>query len=507
MANEKGVTELSALISESEETSDSNQRQLRKSVSCIHAFAFIVGSLFGSGIFISPSLVARETSNMGMAIVVWIVSAIPCLFGALCFCELATMLQKTGGQYIFIKEAFGHVAAFVTVWTQTFVMYPSSKAVMAITIANHIIEPFYDITSTNGIWITKGVAIFSMLIAVIINSVSTTFVTRTQVFFTVIQTAAVLFLAALGLWKVSTGHTSNYNHMFANTTRDFDIGSFGLALYNSLWAYDGWGRISCITEEMKNLNRDLWLSIVTGIPFVLFCYVLINFALMSVLTHDEIASSETVVTTFVQKIFGNKVAMMIPLVVAFSCFSSMNGGVFMQPRIFLSAAREGQLPEPLSYIHRDKRTPVPATVFLFILTIFWILVNGTGTQALITSSSFAVWLLYTIAIASVLVLRVTKPDAPRPFKVWIANPIFTDLCGLILVMAPFIKRPAESGFTLAFILSSLPVYYILIYKHDCLPERFKIWKENFYGFILDHSNLVPCIFKADNEAEDDNDNL
>ena len=507
MAKERGITELSALISESEATSDSNQRQLRKSLTCIHAFAYIVGHLFGSGIFISPSLVARETSNMGMAIVVWIVSAIPCLFGALCFCELAIMLQKTGGEYIFIKEAFGDIAAFVAVWTQTFVIFPSGKAILAITIADHIIAPFYDITSTNGIWITKGVAIFSMLITVIINSVSTTFVSRTQVFFTVIQTTAVLFLAALGLWKVSTGHTSNYTHMFANTTRDFDIGSFGLALYNGLWAYDGWGLISCITEELTNLKRDLWLSIVTGIPFVVICYVLINLALMSVLTHDEIASSETVATTFVQKIFGNKVGMIMPPVVALSCFSCINGAVFMQSRIFLSAAREGQLPEPLSYIHRDKRTPVPASDFLFILTIFWILANGTGTQTLITSFSFAVWLTYTIAIASVFVLRVTKPDALRPFKVWIANPIFTDLCGLILVLAPFIKRPVESSFTFAFILLSLPIYYFFIHKHDCLPECLKTCKKNLYRFILNHSNLVPCIFKADNEVEDDKDNL
>eukprot|EP00112_Aurelia_sp_Birch-Aquarium-sp1_P007898 Seg1862.1 transcript_id=Seg1862.1/GoldUCD/mRNA.D3Y31 product="Glycoprotein-associated amino acid transporter b0,+AT1" protein_id=Seg1862.1/GoldUCD/D3Y31 len=470
METENDATESSALISNSAAISDFTVGQLRRNLGCIHAFSYIVGHLFGSGIFISPSLVARETSNMGMAVVVWVVAAIPCLFGALCFCELATMLQKTGGEYIFIKEAFGDVAAFVTVWAQTFVIYPSGKAILAITIADHIIAPFYDITSTNGIWMTKGVAILSMLITVIINSVSTSFVSRTQVLFTVIQTGAVLFLAALGLWKVSTGHTSNYTHMFANTSTDFDVGSFGIALYNGLWAYDGWGLISCITEELTNLERDLWLSIVTGIPFVIFCYVLINFALMSVLTHAEIASSETVATTFVQKIFGNKVAMIMPPLVALSCFSCINGAVFMQSRIFLSAAREGQLPEPLSYIHRDKRTPVPAAVFLFILTTFWILANGTGTQTLITSFSFAVWLTYTIAIASVFVLRVTKPDAPRPFKVWIANPIFTDLCGLILVMAPFIKRPVEGSFTLAIILLSLPIYYFLIGRHDKLPD-------------------------------------
>eukprot|EP00112_Aurelia_sp_Birch-Aquarium-sp1_P011473 Seg2412.3 transcript_id=Seg2412.3/GoldUCD/mRNA.D3Y31 product="Glycoprotein-associated_amino acid transporter b0,+AT1" protein_id=Seg2412.3/GoldUCD/D3Y31 len=506
MATENKLSEASALLDEPT-FSDPSGKRLRKSLSYIHAFAYIVGQLFGSGIFISPSLVARETSNMGMAIVVWVVSAIPCLFGALCFCELAIMLQKTGGEYVFIKEAFGNVAAFVTAWTQTFVIHPSGKAVLAVTVSEHIISPFYDIQSTYGPWVTKVVAICVVLIVFIINCVSTSFVTKTQLFFTMCQTIAVIVLAALGLWKVSTGHTSNYYHMFANTTADFDFGSFGLALYNGLWAYDGWGLIANITEELHNVQRDLWLSIVTGIPFAMLCYVLINLALMSVLSRDEIARSETVATTFVGKIFGKKAALIMPPVVALSCFSCMNGAYFMQLRTVLSAAREGQLPEPLSYIHRDKRTPVPAAVFLFILTALWILAAGTGIQTLITSFSFAVWLMYGLAIASVFVLRVQQPNAPRAFKVWIANPIFTDICAMILVIAPFIKRPVESSVTSALILLSLPVYYFLVYKHDSLPELFKTCKKKIYAFILDHTKLVPCIFDPKSEEEDDNSNL
>eukprot|EP00112_Aurelia_sp_Birch-Aquarium-sp1_P009658 Seg2103.4 transcript_id=Seg2103.4/GoldUCD/mRNA.D3Y31 product="Glycoprotein-associated amino acid transporter b0,+AT1" protein_id=Seg2103.4/GoldUCD/D3Y31 len=494
------ISEKSALIL-SPTSSNSNGAKLRKSLGCIQAFAYIVGILFGGGLFISPSLVARETSNMGMALVVWVISAMPCLFGALCFCELATMLKKTGGEYIFIKEAFGNVPAFVTVWAQTFIIFPAGKAILAITIGEYLLAPFYDIESTTGLWITKFIAIFSMLIVVITNLVSTSFVGRTQIFFTVVQTTAVLFLVVLGLWKVSTGHTSNYKHMFANTTRDFNFGSFSIALYDSLLAYDGWGLISCITEELHNLERDLWLSVVTGIPFVMLCYVLVNLAFMSALTRDEIASSATVATTFVQNIFGKKVAMIMPPAIALSCFCCMNGAAFMECRVMLSAAREGQLPEPLSYIHRDKRIPIPATIFLFILTTLWILPMGTGIQALITSYSYAVWLTYALAIISVLVLRVRRPNAPRPFKVWIANPIFTGVIAVILVIAPFVKQPIESSFTLAFIVSSLPAYYFLIYKHDSLPERFISCKKSIYRFILDHASLVPCIFDDDKETE------
>ena len=141
------------------------------------------------------------------------------------------------------------------------------------------------------------------------------------------------------------------------------------------------------------------------------------------------------------------------------------------------------------------------------MTIIWILAAGTGTQTLLTSFSFAVWLIYALAIASVLVLRVHQPNAPRPFKVWIVNPLFTDICAMILVIAPFIKRPFESSFTLALILLSLPGYYFLVYKHDDLPELFRRYKKKMYVFILDHTNLVHCIFNPNNEEEDDDDNL
>ena len=495
--------ETSSLLKDSEAYKDSTGRELRKSLSFANAFSYVVGVLFGSGIFISPSLVARETSNMGMAIVVWVVSPIPCLLAALCYCELATLLKKTGGEFIFIKEAFGDLAAFVTIWAQAFIIFPLSHAILSITIGEHIISPFYDINSTNGLWMTKGVAVFCMLVIAMMNSMSPDSSNRTQVVFVLFQSISVALIVVLGLWKISTGHTSNYYHMFDNTTRDFDFGSFVVAFYDGLFPYDGFGYIAYITEEMENLERDLPLSIVTGIPFVMICYVSVNLALMSVLTHNEIASSGTVATTFLKKIFGSKVAMVIPPVIALSVFNCLKGTVFTQSRQVLSAAREGQLPAVLSWIDRDKCTPVPSMIFMFVLYVLWILPLGTGTQTLITSYSFAVWLTYAATIIGLIVLRVKRPGAPRPFKVWIANPIFTAVFAVILVISSFIKKPAESGYTLVFILLSLPIYYLLIHKHDSLPERFRSGKEIIYAFILEHSNLVPFIFKGECETNED----
>ena len=495
--------EASSLLKESEGYKDLTGRELRKSLSFANAFSYVVGILFGSGIFISPSLVARETSNMGMAIVVWVFAPIPCLLAAFCYCELATLVKKTGGEFIFIKEAFGGLAAFVTIWAQAFVIFPLSHAILSIAIGEHITSLFYDINSTNGLWMTKGVAVCCMLVIVMMNSLSPDSSNRAQLFFVLFQSTSVALIVVLGLWKISIGNTSNYYHMFDNTARGFDFGSFVVAFYDGLFPYDGFAYITYITEEMENLERDLPLSIVTGIPFVMICYVSVNLALMSVLTRNEIASSGTVASTFLKKIFGSEVAMIMPPVIALSVFNCLKGAVFTQSRQVLSAAREGQLPEVLSWIDRNKRTPVPSMIFMFVLCLLWILPLGTGTQTLITSYSFAVWLTYAATIASLIVLRVQKPDDPRPFKVWIANPMFTAVFAVILVISSFIKKPAESGFTLAFILLSLPTYFLFIHKDDSLPEWFRSGKENIYAFMLEHSNLVPCIFNAECETNED----
>ncbi|XP_065071804.1 b(0,+)-type amino acid transporter 1-like [Rhopilema esculentum] len=392
-----------------------NVKELARSFGFWHAFAYVVGILFGSGMYISPSLVARETNNMAIALVVWIVSGIIPILGAMCFCELACAIGKAGGEYIFNKEASGDIAAFVTLWAKVFMVFPAGIAVVGMAISEYILSPFIDITASNGVWIAKAVAVLFIVMSAIINSLSASFVGKTQVFFAAIQSLSVLFFVSLGIWKASAGHTQNYVSIFDNSSK-FELGSFGIAIYNGLWAYDGWGLICTITEELKNPKRDLRLAILFGVGFVILCYLLVNLALLAVLTHGEIASSLSVFTLFVTKILGENVALVVPFAAAFSCFSGLNGITFIYSRLVLSGSREGHLPEPLSFIHMDRRTPIPAVLFLSLLSMIWILVLGAGTQNLVIYFSFALCFSYGLAIFGVIILRVRQPDLPRPFK-------------------------------------------------------------------------------------------
>ena len=473
--------------------------ELSKSLGFSHALAYVVGILLGSGIFISPGLVARQTNNMGIALVVWIISGAICLFGALCLCELASALRKTGGEYVFIKEAYGDIAGFCLIWAQTFIIFPTGLAVMAVTAGEYCVAPFHDTTDPTGIWIVKSVSMACLCVSLLINCTSTSFIGKTQVFFSVLQIVSLVFFVVLGLWKVAGGNTQNYDSMFTFNSA-FDVRSLGLAFYNSLWAFDGWGMICTITEEMHNPDRDLRLAIQVGIPFVTGFYVLINLSFMSVLTHKEIGNSMTVATRFVEKCLGSKVALAVPVVSTLFGFSAMNAILCITSRSLLSASREGQLPEPLSYIHKTRRTPIPALVLQSILTTFWIVTVGDELQSLVTYFSFAVWLTYGFAIFAVVVLRFKKPNMARPIRVWMANPILMTVVSLYLVVSPYVKQPIESTVCLSCLLVAVPVYYLLLGPIGCKCRCIADNKKRVYKRFLSMFNLVPCSF---NNNEDD----
>ena len=468
--------------------------ELRKSLGFIQAFAYVVGILLGTGVFVSPSLVARQTSNMGMALVAWLLAAIPCMLGALCLCELACMLRKTGGTYLFILEAYGQEIAYITIWAKVIVVMPAVTAILGITAGEHILAPFYDINSKSGIWLVKTIAVLFCLASFGINCLSNSFVGKTQVVVTGTQTLITLFIVCLGVWRISQNGMQNFNTMFQGSG-NFDLGKFGIALYNGLWAYDGWACLSSITEELRNVERDLRLAVVTGISFVTVCFIFISLALMSALTHNEIAKSATVISDFVVRVLGSKASFVIPVAVTLSCFGSSNAAYFMQARATLSAAREGQLPAVFSYIHKKKRTPVPATFLQLAVTTIWVLSVGEKIQSMITSMLFAVWLEYGLATFAVVLLRFKRPELSRPLKVWIANPIITSIIALFLVIVPFARRPIESSVCLAILLTGIPVHHVFVKKKEKLPNKLMMLMSRLENILQSELNLVPCVYK------------
>ena len=479
-------------------TINSKVKSLKKSLGSLNVFIYIVSTIAGSGIYISPGLVARYTSNMGTSLLLWTIAGIVCIFGALCFCELAMSLRKTGNRYIFIKEAYGNAAGFCTIWSETFIILPTIVVVMSVTISEHVLQLFRETSSDEGQWIVKGTAIACMLATFVINCTSTSSNAKAQTVCVVVQILGMIFFISIGIWKASTGQTQNYKTMFETVgNKSNDFGSVSLAFISALWSYDGWGEAVSLNEELHDLNRSLKLGIITGMPLVIVCFLMLNLAFMSTLTHSEMGRSVTVANTFIEKSIGKRFVVIVPIIVAMTCFGSLNCGIFSGSRSILSASREGHLPKPLSYIHNERCTPIPALLFLLLLSIVWMLALGSEMVNLVTYCSVAVWLTYGAALFGVIVLRIRRPELERPYKVWLIYPIFTSLISCYIVVAPFFKRPIECTICLCVILSAFPVYYVIV---KCVPESVTNWKTRVYSWILDRFPLAECVFEINSNV-------
>ena len=473
-------------------------RKLQRSIGFAQGFFLIVGILIGSGIFLSPALVARTTENMGMALVIWITCGIIALLGALCFCELGCALQKAGGNYAYILEAYGGLPAFLCSWTTVLIIDPAAIAAVTLTFGTYAVKPFTE-NETEAVWISKSLAALCIVIVAAVNCLSITGAAKAQAIFTMAQIMAVCFVIILGIWQIATGRTENIVTMFdgknSSSSSRFgmaEMAQLSIALYNGLWSYDGWALVSNVTEEMHNLERNLFLSIITGIPFVIFCYVAVNLSFMSVLSREEIANSPTTVIHFVGRILGKKVAYVMPLLVALSCYGAANGTVFSCGRLTLAAAREGHMPAALGMIHKRRLTPIPAILLASLISVLMLLPDGSNLESLIGYFNFTCWTIYGVSIFAVVVLRIRKPNLHRPFKIWIIVPILMSLVSLFLVVLPFFNKPLESSITMVVILSGVPAYLLLVYYADRHCACFNKFKKSMNSTIQRAFNLAPC---------------
>ena len=496
-------TERSALLSvKSEQTKDHEihamQQQLKKSLSTFDVFAFAVSGIIGAGIYVSPGLVARNTNNMGTSLILWTIAGIVCLLGALCFCELAIALKKTGSQYLFIKEAFGNLGGFCSIWTQSLIVKPSGLSLIAVVISEHIMGMFVDISSDEGQWMIRALALSCLFLSCVINCVSTSFTAKTQRVFCTIQLLGMAFFVCIGTWKVVDGGTENYRIMFTeNSNKTLDFNNLSLAFVSALFSYDGWGGTVSVNEELLDINRQLKLGVTTGMACVIICFLLFNLSFMSTLTHEEIGLCNTVTTTFIEKSIGARFAVIVPVVVALSAFGSLNETTLSGSRSILSAARDGLFPLPLSFIHYNKCTPIPALLFQFSLSALWTISLGSQVVKLLTYFSVAKWVTYGAGLFGVIVLRIRQPDLKRPYKVWLIYPIITSIMSCYIIIAPAFKRPVEYAICFCAIVSAVPIYYIVVY---CVSESANEHKIRAYSWILDRFPLAECVFEENSDA-------
>ncbi|XP_030622258.1 b(0,+)-type amino acid transporter 1 [Chanos chanos] len=431
---------------------------LHKNVGLISGISLIVGTMIGSGIFISPKAVLEGTGAVGPCLCVWAACGVLATLGALCYAELGTMITKSGGEYPYLMEGFGPIVGYLYTWTTVIVLKPSSFAIIALSCAEYTTAPFYPGCTPPPVTV-KCLAAVAILLIVLVNCLSVKLASYVQNFFTAAKLLIIIIIVVAGIVLLAQGNTQNLKDTFKGASTSF--GSIGLAFYNGLWAYDGWNQLNFITEELKNPYRNLPLAIVIGIPMVTVCYVLVNIAYFTVMTPSELLNSPAVAVTFGDRVL-YPLSWLVPLFVVFSTFGAANGSCFTAGRLTYVAGREGHMVKILSYISPKYYTPSPALIFNGILGIIYILPADINT--LINYFSFAQWIFYGLTALVLIVMRFTRKDLHRPVKVPLIIPALVVIVSCYLVLAPIIDQPAwEYLYCAIFMFSGLLLYYPFVY--------------------------------------------
>ncbi|XP_072237327.1 b(0,+)-type amino acid transporter 1 [Leuresthes tenuis] len=451
---------------------------LQKDVGLLSGICLIVGTMIGSGIFISPKSVLLYSGAVGPCLLIWAACGVLSTLGALCYAELGTMITKSGAEYSYLMEAFGPLLAYIYSWTTVMVLKPSSFAIITLSFAEYASAPFYPGCSPPPV-IIKCLAIVALILIVSVNCLSVKLASYVQNFFTAAKLVIIVIIIVAGIVLLAQGKTENFSNAFEGTPPSF--GAIGLAFYNGLWAYDGWNQLNFITEELQNPYRNLPLAIIIGIPLVTVCYVLVNVAYFTVMTTTELLLSPAVAVTFGDRVL-HPLAWIVPLFVAFSTFGSANGSCFTAGRLAYVSGREGHMVKILSYISFKRYTPSPALLFNGILSLFYILPSDINT--LINYFSFAQWVFYGLTVLALIVMRFTRKELHRPLKVPIIIAVLMVVVSCYLVLAPIIDKPElEYLYCTIFIFSGLLFYFPFVY--------WKVnWARKFMRPITMHLQLL-----------------
>ncbi|XP_048253608.1 Y+L amino acid transporter 2-like [Haliotis rufescens] len=462
--------------------------ELKKRITLWNGVAIIVGSIIGSGIFVSPKGVLKHTGSVGLALVVWSGCGVLSLIGAVCYAELGTTIARSGGDYAYILEAFGPFCAFLQLWVNLIIIRPTAQAIVALTFANYALQPFFvDCVAPDTA--VRLLAALCISILTFVNMASVKAATRIQDLFTIAKLLALVIITIAGIVMMSLGETE---HLATGLEGSSDsVGDISLAFYSGLFAYAGWNFLNFVTEEMidpfKNLPRAIYISI----PIVTVVYVMANVAYFAVISPADILLSNAVAVTFGDRLFG-VMAWIMPVFVALSTFGGVNGLLFTSGRMFFVGAREGHLPDFLAMINVNRFTPLPAMFFTGSMSILMLV--SSDVYALINYLSFVQWLSVGASILGMLYLRKTKPNLPRPIKFPIFIPVIFLVAVVFLLIVPLYAAPRDTGMGVLIVCSGIPVYIIGV--------KWKSKPKSFNTFVQKITKLAQKLFLVVSEEKE-----
>ena len=444
---------------------------LEKKLSLFDSTAIIIGSMIGSGIFIVSAEIARKVETPGMLLLAWVITGIITIFGALSYGELAAAMPKAGGQYIYIKEAFGPLYSFLYGWTLFAVIQTGTIAAVAVAFAKFTGVFFPAISAEThlveiGSFTISSQQVLAILLIVFLSLYNFRGVKAgalLQNIFTVSKVLALLVLIILGIYfgMTSPGGISNFKPVFPDVITLTTIGVFGAAMTGSLFSADAWNNITFTAGEVRNPQRNLPLSLFMGTATVILLYLLANVAYLYVLPIEKIqhAENDRVATLLMETILGNSGKFFMAAMIMISTFGCLNGCILTAARVYYAMAKDKMFLKQAATLNKNN---VPANS-LTMQCIWACLLCFSGTYGdLLNYIMFAVLIFYILTISGLFVLRIKKPEMERPYRAFgypLIPAVYIILASLV-ALNMLIYQSRFSVYGLIIIFTGIPVYYI-----------------------------------------------
>lgn len=439
-------------------------KELFRGLTLTDAASIVVGSILGTGVFLKTSTMATLLGSPWMVLLVWVIAGLLSLAGALAYAELGSLMPDAGGEYVYLKEGYGDLWAFLYGWMRFWIGSPGSIAAYAVG-AMTFMSGAIDLSIVGG---KVSASIIVIIVFSSVNCLSVAFGGRLNSIMTGLK-ILMIFGIAVGIF--GWGETASFSNL--NQTSEGFSGfagwaAFGSAMLAALWAYDGWNNLPMIGGEIKNPQKNIPLSLGLGMLTILAIYLVANVAYFFALPFTEIITSNSdaypdalpVATKAAMTFLGKSGIAFLSAAFVFSALGAMNGSIMTGARVPYAMAKDGLFFKGLSNVNETSLVPVTAVIVQGIVSMILAL-SGTFDQ-LTNYVVFSAWIFYAMVTGVVFVMRKKRPDAHRSYKTigYPVVPFVFIVVAILLLINTVFESPKESLIGLGFILSGIPVYFV-----------------------------------------------
>ncbi len=437
------------------------QTDLPRRLGLLDSLAIVVGIVIGGGIFLVPNLVARNLGSAGSILGVWLFAGVASFFGALACAELGAALPATGGQYVYLREAYGPLGAFLYGWTMFVVARTAQVSWMAVTFSLYV-SYFVHLTPIAS----KLLGIGAIVVLATVNYRGVSGGALVQKGFTFAKVLGLLIIiGGAFLFRGNAGGAAS-----AAATPQFSMTHFGVALIACLLAYDGWVQVTFVAGEIRDPKRNILRALALGVGICIAIYMLANLAYLHVMSIPEIAASDHVGASAAERILGPAGGTLVAVIILLSIIGTINGCFLTSPRIYFAQARDGLFFSKFGEVHPRFSTPAFSIVAQAIWAVI-LLLSGTY-ETLLDYAMFALWISYALMVAGMMVLRRKQPQLERPYRMWgyPVTPLLFLAVAVWFLGNTLIEKPGPSVAGLLLIATGVPVYFVWRKSNRRSPE-------------------------------------